>query len=83
VAGKSGTLKKRFLTTAPNAVGLVHAKTGFINTTVSLAGYVTVGSKEYVFAVIADKLAPKWVARNRARETIDSMLGTIAQPPTP
>ena len=83
VAGKSGTLKKRFLTTAPNAVGLVHAKTGFINTTVSLAGYVTVGSKEYVFAVIADKLEPKWVARNRARETIDSMLGTIAQPPTP
>lgn len=79
VAGKTGTLKKRFLTTAPNAVGLVHAKTGFINTTVSLAGYVTVGSKEYVFAVIADKLEPKWVARNRARETIDSMLGTIAQ----
>lgn len=83
VAGKTGTLKKRFLTTAPNAAGLVHAKTGFINTTVSLAGFVTVGSKEYVFAVIADKLEPKWVARNRARETIDSMLGTIAQSVNP
>lgn len=80
VAGKTGTLKKRFLTTAPNAVGLVHAKTGFISTTVSLAGYVTVGAKEYVFAVIADNLEPTWVARNRARETIDSMLGTIAEP---
>ena len=31
----------------------------------------------------ADKLEPKWVARNRARETIDAMLGTIAQPATP
>ena len=83
ISGKTGTLKNRFITTAPNAVGLVHAKTGFINTTVSLAGYVTVESKEYIFAVIADKLEPKWVARNRARETIDAMLGTIAQPATP
>ena len=61
----------------------MHAKTGFINTTVSLAGFVTVGAKEYVFAVIADNLEPKLVARNRARETIDLMLGTFTQPALP
>ncbi len=83
ISGKTGTLKNRFITTAPHAVGLVHAKTGFINTTVSLAGFVTVGAKEYVFAVIADNLEPKLVARNRARETIDLMLGTITQPAIP
>ena len=65
---------------APNAVGLVHAKTGWINTTISLAGFVTVGDKEYVFAIIANHIHNLESARQAARVTIDQMLGTIAKP---
>ena len=80
IAGESGTLRKRFSTTGTNAIGLVHAKTGWINNVVSLAGYVTVGKDEYVFAIIADGVPGSFKYRNRARETIDAMLGTIATP---
>jgi len=80
VSGESGTLKNRFNKTGSNAIGLVRAKTGWINSVVSLAGFVTVGNKEYVFAVIADHITPGFKYRNRARETIDSLLGTIAAP---
>jgi len=80
LAGKTGTLKSRFVTDAPSAVGLVKAKTGWINGTVSLAGYVTVGANEYVFTVIADHVKQNEYSRQLARETIDKMLATIAKP---
>jgi len=80
LAGISGTLQKRFVEDAPTAVGLVKAKTGWINGTVSLAGYVTVGEGQYVFAIIADHIKPTEPRRKAARETIDKMLATIAKP---
>lgn len=79
-SGKTGTLKYRFVHDAPNAVGLVHAKTGWINTTISLAGFVTVGADEYVFAIVANHIRNLESARQAARVTIDQMLGTIAKP---
>jgi len=81
LAGETGTLKNRFKLDAPTAVGLIKAKTGWINTTVSLAGYVDVGPDQYVFAVIADHIKPFERYRQIARKTIDQMLGTIALPP--
>ena len=80
VAGISGTLKHRFTKDAPAGVGLIKAKTGWINTTVSLAGFVSVGDTDYVFAVIADHLANRESVRQAAREAIDKMLATIAKP---
>jgi len=80
LAGKTGTLQTRFVTDAPKAVGLVQAKTGWINGTVSLAGYVNVKDKKYVFAVIANRIHPTEYYRQLARETIDKMLATIAAP---
>ncbi len=79
-SGKTGTLRYRFINDAPGAVGLVHAKTGWINTTVSLAGFVTVGSNQYVFAIVANHIHNLESARQAARVTIDQMLGTIAKP---
>jgi D-alanyl-D-alanine carboxypeptidase len=80
LAGETGTLKHRFVKDAPKAVGLVKAKTGWIDNTVSLAGYVTVGTKQYVFAFIADHIINRESARSAARETIDKMLASIAKP---
>jgi D-alanyl-D-alanine carboxypeptidase len=79
-AGETGTLKNRFTADAPQAVGLVRAKTGWINTTVSLAGFVTVGPKKYVFAIVANHIRNLESARQAARVTIDQMLGSIARP---
>ena len=81
-AGESGTLKKRFITDAPNAVGLVHAKTGWINGTVSLAGYVNVGEEKYPFTIIASHLKPYIASRTKAKIAMDRMLETIASPAT-
>ena len=78
-AGKTGTLKDRFVKDAPNAVGLVHAKTGTLSTTISLAGFVTVGAKQYVFVVVADHIHKHNVDAEAAMTTIDKMLGTIAR----
>ena len=80
LAGKTGTLKDRFTKDAPKAVGLVKAKTGWINTTVSLAGFVDVGSEQYIFTVIQDHVKNNEFLRQRTRETIDKMLATIARP---
>ena len=80
LSGKTGTLKNRFIKDAPTAVGLVKAKTGWINTTVSLAGFVNAGASQYVFAVIADDLKPTERNRQATREAIDKMLATIAKP---
>ena len=80
VAGESGTLKDRFKKYGKSAKGLVKAKTGWINTSVTLAGYVEVGNNEYVFAVIANYLKPTETSRDLARKTIDKMLATVAKP---
>jgi len=80
VSGVSGTLKDRFSTTAPNAVGLVHAKTGTLNGTVNLAGYVQSTDREYVFVTLADKIPKGSSAELKARAAIDKLLGRIAAP---
>ena len=80
VGGVSGTLRSRFLTTAPGAVGLVHAKTGTLNGTVSLAGYIESGEHEYIFVTVADKIGRSSRAANKARALMDRILGRIASP---
>jgi D-alanyl-D-alanine carboxypeptidase/D-alanyl-D-alanine-endopeptidase (penicillin-binding protein 4) len=81
-SGESGTLIGRYHSTAPQAVGLVKAKTGSTRHTVSLAGFATSGDKEYVFVVIADHVGRTKRIQNAARSAIDRMLGTITKPPT-
>ena len=78
--GINGTLNERFLDTAPQAIGLVHAKTGTLNGTVSLAGYIDSGDREYIFVVIADKLSRSYSATEIARATLDRYLGKVAAP---
>lgn len=80
IGGVSGTLQNRFLTTAPQAVGLVHAKTGTLSGTVSLAGYVDSEDRQYIFVAIADKIPRRYSASERARDTLDRILGKIAAP---
>ena len=80
LAGATGTLKNRFIKDAPKAVGLVRAKTGWIDNTVSLAGFVNVGDKQYVFTFIANQIINRESARSAARVTMDKMLATIARP---
>ncbi len=81
ISGESGTLASRFIETAPQAIGLVRAKTGSIRGTVSLAGFVTSGEKEYVFVVLADGVGRTRSLQDAARRAIDRMLGTITKPP--
>ncbi len=83
VGGISGTLRSRFLTTAPSAVGLVHAKTGTLNGTVTLAGYVQSSDREYVFVTLADEISRGTKAAAKARAAIDRLLGRIAAPNIP
>ena len=83
VAGISGTLRSRFLTTAPNAVGLIRAKTGTLNGTVTLAGYVQSTDREYVFVTLADEISRGTKATAKARAAIDRVLGRIAAPNIP
>jgi D-alanyl-D-alanine carboxypeptidase len=80
IGGVSGTLQNRFLTTAPHAVGLVHAKTGTLFGTISLAGYVDSEDRQYIFVAIADKIPRRYSASERARDTLDRILGKIAAP---
>lgn len=83
VGGISGTLESRFLTTAPAAVGLVRAKTGTLNGTVTLAGYVESVAREYVFVTLADDIQRGTRASDKARAAIDRILGRIAAPNIP
>jgi D-alanyl-D-alanine carboxypeptidase/D-alanyl-D-alanine-endopeptidase (penicillin-binding protein 4) len=83
VGGISGTLRNRFVETAPQAIGLVRAKTGTLNGTANLAGYVEAGDREYVFVIIADKLKTSSRAEKFARATVDRILGKIAAPLLP
>jgi D-alanyl-D-alanine carboxypeptidase len=80
VGGESGTLRNRYLETAPEAVGLVKAKTGTLSGTVSLAGYVQSGDREYAFVIIADRIKRTFSASDRARKTLDRYLAKIASP---
>jgi len=80
IGGVSGTLQNRFLTTAPQAVGLVRAKTGTLSGTISLAGYVDSEDRQYIFVAIADKIPRRFSASERARDTLDRILGKIAAP---
>ena len=83
IGGVSGTLQSRFTTTAPSAVGLVRAKTGTLNGTATLAGYVQSTDREYVFVTLADDIAKGNAALNKARAAIDRVLGRIAAPNIP
>lgn len=78
VAGLTGTLLKRF-STAPDAVGHVHGKTGLLRTVASMAGYIEVSDKEYAFSIIADQIKPGSTAQLAARKTMDEMLGTFVK----
>ena len=81
--GVNGTLNERFINTAPQAVGLVHAKTGTLNGTVTLAGYLESQDREYIFVILADRLPRTHSAAKIARDTLDRYLGRIAEPLVP
>ena len=83
ISGVSGTLQNRFITTAPSAVGLVRAKTGTLNGTATLAGYVESTDREYVFVALADEIPLGNSALDKARAAIDRVLGRIAAPNIP
>ena len=83
ISGVSGTLNTRFITTAPSAVGLIRAKTGTLNGTATLAGYVQSTDREYVFVTLADDIAKGNSASKKARAAIDRVLGRIAAPNIP
>ena len=80
VSGISGTLRNRFTETAPDAVGLVKAKTGSLSNTTNLAGYVESGDREYAFAIISDRHIKTYSVASRIRDLIDRILGKIAAP---
>jgi D-alanyl-D-alanine carboxypeptidase len=79
VGGLTGTLQKRFVETAPHAIGHVHAKTGWVNRSVTMAGYVDDGETEFAFAILADGITASLGARNRARASMDRLLGVIVK----
>ena len=80
VSGITGTLENRYITTAPQAVGLIHAKTGTLNGTMSLAGYVEAGDREYIFVTFADRIPKSTRAENLARVTLDKAIAKLASP---
>ena len=83
ISGVSGTLQNRLTTTAPAAVGLVRAKTGTLNGTATLAGYVESTDRDYVFVALADEIPLGNSALDKARAAIDRVLGRIAAPNIP
>jgi D-alanyl-D-alanine carboxypeptidase len=83
VGGVSGTLQHRFIETAPDAVGLVRAKTGTLNGTTNLAGYVESGDHQYIFVIIADRHGKSYSVTKKVRATVDRILGKIAKPLLP
>jgi D-alanyl-D-alanine carboxypeptidase len=80
ISGISGTLRNRFTETAPDAVGLVKAKTGTLSNTTNLAGYVESGDREYAFVIISDRHVKTYSVANRIRNLVDRILGKIAAP---
>jgi PBP4 family serine-type D-alanyl-D-alanine carboxypeptidase len=83
IGGISGTLQNRFLDTAPAAVGLVRAKTGTLNGTTNLAGFVESGDHHYIFVVIADRHSKSYTVTKKVRATVDRILGKVATPLLP
>ncbi len=80
IGGVNGTLRSRFVESAPSAVGLIRAKTGTLNGTISLAGYVQGGDREYIFVAIADQIPPGNYAANAARKSLDKVVAKFALP---
>jgi D-alanyl-D-alanine carboxypeptidase/D-alanyl-D-alanine-endopeptidase (penicillin-binding protein 4) len=78
ISGKTGTLVKRF-EKAPAAIDHVHAKTGWINRSVTMAGYAESGNQEYAFAILADGITPNLRSRNAARRTMDKLLEVVVK----
>ena len=78
ISGKTGTLVKRF-EKAPAAIDHVHAKTGWINRIVTMAGYAESGNQEYAFAILADGITPNLRSRNAARRTMDKLLEAVVK----
>lgn len=75
VAGKSGTLKTRFLNTP--AEGIVQAKTGTVTGVVSLSGYVNSSKYEpLVFSIIVNQSEQKAKA---LREGVDEIVVLLTQ----
>ena len=64
-------------------MGLVRAKTGTLNGTVTLAGYVESTDREYIFVALADDIPRGNSASDNARNAIDRLLGRIAAPNIP
>jgi D-alanyl-D-alanine carboxypeptidase/D-alanyl-D-alanine-endopeptidase (penicillin-binding protein 4) len=83
IGGVTGTLQNRFVDTAPEAVGLVRAKTGTLNGTTNLAGYVESGDRQYIFVIIADRHSKSYTVTKKVRATVDRILGKIAKPLLP
>lgn len=83
IGGVTGTLTERFVETAPSAIGLVRAKTGTLNGTTNLAGYVESEKKEYIFVIIADLHSRSYTVTKRVRASVDKVLGKIAKPLLP
>lgn len=80
IGGVNGTLRSRFVESAPSAVGLIRAKTGTLNGTISLAGYVQGGDREYIFVAIADQIPLGNFAANAARKSLDKVVAKFALP---
>jgi len=80
IGGKTGTLSKRFIKSAPKAIGLARAKTGTLTGVVSLAGYVQGGDHDYIFVIVADKVPPSAAASKSARDAIDKIIASFAKP---
>lgn len=80
VGGINGTMRNRFITSAPQAIGLVRTKTGSLTGVVSLAGYVQGGDHEYIFVAIADQIPKNNSAARAARVALDKVLAKFAKP---
>ena len=80
VGGINGTMRNRFVESAPKAIGLVRTKTGFLTGVVSLAGYVQGGDREYIFVAIADQIPKNNAAAMAARVALDKVLAKFAKP---
>jgi D-alanyl-D-alanine carboxypeptidase len=83
IGGLTGTLADRFVETAPTAIGLVRAKTGTLNGTTNLAGFIESGDHEYNFVIISDQHNKSYTVTKRVRATVDRILGKIANPLLP
>jgi D-alanyl-D-alanine carboxypeptidase len=80
VGGVNGTMRNRFVTSAPKAIGLVRTKTGFLTGVVSMAGYVQGGDREYIFVAIADQIPKNNSGAKAARVALDKVLAKFAKP---